>query len=173
MRKEKNLPHHGDRNFEDNFLRKNQQAIDENGLRMHHLHLFFKNFLGETPTIPPPLRKDKNFPSLALYDSLQLRWTFSCITYIEDRSFESKNYTKFYGEKSTRTRQKWAKNAPFASVFSKNFSGRPEPPPPYCEKIKKIPLFGFIWSSTAIKELPGCLFTVPFYRRVPIPSYIC
>ena len=30
-----------------------QQAIGRNWLRMHHLHPFFKKFLGETPTPPP------------------------------------------------------------------------------------------------------------------------
>ena len=41
-----------------NFGDKNQQAIGKNGLRMHHLHPFFKNFLGKTPL----LREDKKLP---------------------------------------------------------------------------------------------------------------
>ena len=48
---------------------KNQEAICKNGLRIHHLHLFFKNFLKETPTPLPLLREDK-LPSLALNDPL-------------------------------------------------------------------------------------------------------
>ena len=59
MRKEKILLHHVYRRFEGKnytqFWGKNQQAIGKNGLRMHHLHPFFKNFLGETPT-PPSAR---------------------------------------------------------------------------------------------------------------------
>ena len=111
---------------------KNRHELGKNGLRMHHLHPFFKNFLGETPTPPPPYcEKIKNFPSLAFYDLLQLRWKFSHITYIQDQSFEGKNYTQFFGEKSTRTRQKkWAQNAPFDSIFQKFSRGRPPGPPP-------------------------------------------
>ena len=116
-----------------------RHKLGKNGLRMQHLHPFFKSFLGETP-IPPLLREDKNFPSLAF--PLQLRLKISRITYIEDRRFESKNYTQFFGEKSTRTRQKWATNAPLASVFQK-FS-RGDPDPPYCEKIKNSPLWLFL-----------------------------
>ena len=39
------------------FLRKNRHELGKNGLRMHHLHLFFKNFLfsrGDPDPPPPP-----------------------------------------------------------------------------------------------------------------------
>ena len=52
---------------------------------------------------------------------------------------------------------KKAQNGPFASFFSKLFSGRPRPPPPTAREQKKkpLPLLGFIWSSTAkVKILP-------------------
>ena len=66
-----------------------------------------------------------------------------------DRSFEGKNYTQYFflgggGGGSTRTRQKWAQNAPFASVFQKFSRGDPDPP---TVRRSKISLFGF--SSTA------------------------
>ena len=117
---------------------------------MHHLHPFFKNFLGKTPT-PPLLQEHKKLPSLVVYDPLQLSWKFSRNTYFEDRSFEGKNYTQFLGKKSTRTRQKLAQNAPFASIFQ-NFSRWDPDPPPYCKSIK-TPLFCCIWSSTAKLEI--------------------
>ena len=107
---------------------------------MHHLHPFFKYFLGETPTPPPLLREDKKFPSLAF--PLQLRWKFSRITYTEDRGFESKNFTQFLGKKSTRTRQKWATNAPFASFFQK-FS-RGDLDPPLLREDKNVPSLAFL-----------------------------
>ena len=63
--RKKNLPHHGDRIFEGKnytqFFGGNRHELGKNGLRMHDLHPFFKNFLGETP---PLLREDKKFPSL-------------------------------------------------------------------------------------------------------------
>ena len=55
---------------------------------------------------------------------------------------KDKNYTQFWGKKSTDNRQKWAKNALFASVFQKFPRGDPKPPP--YGNDKTIPLFGFI-----------------------------
>ena len=100
---------------------------------------------------PPLLQEHKKLPSLVVYDPLQLSWKFSRNTYFEDRSFEGKNYTQFLGKKSTRTRQKLAQNAPFASIFQK-FSRWDPDPPPYCKSIK-TPLFCCIWSSTAKLEI--------------------
>ena len=54
----------------------NRHELGKNGLRMHHLHPFFKNFLGETPNPPPHCEKIKKFPSLAFPLDLQLRWKF-------------------------------------------------------------------------------------------------
>ena len=93
---------------------------------------------------PPLLWEDKKFPSLALlYDPPQLRWKFSRITYIGDRSFEGKNYTQVFWEKSTRTRQKMGSECTICIHFSKIFPGEgplpavlhadlvtPPPPPP-------------------------------------------
>ena len=77
--------------------RKNQQAIGKNGLRMHHLHPFFKNFLGETR--PPPYCERIKTPLFGfIWSSTAIRWKFSRDAYIEDRSFERKNYTQFFGE---------------------------------------------------------------------------
>ena len=79
----------------------------------------------------PLLREDKKFPSLALYDPPQLRWKFSRITYIGDRSFEGKNYTQVFWEKSTRTRQKMGSECTICVHFSKIFPGE-APRTPTC-----------------------------------------
>ena len=104
-----------------------------NGLRMHHLHSFVKNVLGETPPPPPPpplyCEKIKKKPSLALYDLLQLRWKFSRITYIEDRSFEGKNYTTIFGKKINR-QGKNGLRMHHLHPFFKNFLGGPRFPGP-------------------------------------------
>ena len=139
--------------------------IDTNSAKMGSkctIYIRFSKIFSGRPRPLPYCEKIKKFPSLAFPQ--QLRWKFSHITYIEDRRFESKNYTQFWGEKSTRTRQKWAKNAPFASVFTNFLRETPTTPPPhYCKKIKKT-LFGFIWSSTAkVKILPHHV-----YRRSEI-----
>ena len=87
---------------------------------MHHLHQFStKKKTGRNPLPPPPpMRKEKNIPHHVY------------------RSFEGKNYTQFWGEKSIDNRQKWAKNASFA--FSQ---GDPDPPPPpLLREDKKKPL---------------------------------
>ena len=73
--RKKILPHHVYRSFEGKnytqFSGKNQQAIGKNRLRMHHLHPFFKKFLGETPT--PPYGNDKTIPLFGFIDPPQLR----------------------------------------------------------------------------------------------------
>ena len=72
----------------------------QKGLIRHHLHPFFKNFLGETLTSPPLLREDKSLPSWALYG------------------------VKF----TLKSAKKLAQNAPFASIFLKFFRVRPWTP---------------------------------------------
>ena len=104
---------------------------------------FSKIFSGD-PTPPLLLRKDKKFPALAFPQ--QLRWKFSHITYIEDSRSEiwKQKLHTILGEKSTPTRQKWAQNAPFASVFQKFSRGTPTPPPPLLlRKDKKFPALAF------------------------------
>ena len=66
---------------------------------------------------------------------------------MEIGALKAKITHNFWGLKSTRTRQKWAQNAQFASVFQKFSRGDPDPLPPPLREDKKIPLFGF--SSTA------------------------
>ena len=82
----------------------------------------------------------KNSP-LALYDPLQLRWIFSCITYIEDRSFEGKNTHNFFG----KNRHELGKNGlrmHNLHPFFKNFLGEtPSPPPPLLREDKQSPLW--------------------------------
>ena len=132
------LPHHIYRRSElwrQNWGGGNQQAIGKNGLRTHHLHSVFQKFSRGDPDPPPPFyERIKNSPFGFIWSS-KLRWKYSHITYIEDRSFEG----KIGGGESTGNRQKWAKNAPFALRFSKIFSGKPRPPPFY-ERIKNPPL---------------------------------
>ena len=81
---------------------------------------------------PPPLRKEKILPH-HVYRRLEL--------------WKQKLHTVL-GGKSTGNRQKWAKNAPFASVFSKIFSGRPRIPSPYYERINSpLWLYMILYSS--------------------------
>ena len=86
---------------------------------MHHLHPSFKIKPGRNP--PPPHSKGKKF---------------SRIAYIRDHSLKAKT-THNFGGKSTLTRQKWAKKAPFASVFQ-NFT-RGDPDPPLLREDEKLP----------------------------------
>ena len=92
-----------------------------NGLKMHHLHPFFKQ--NKNRGHPPP-----RHPSFK-------RKKISRITYIGALKAKTTNN---FGGKSTGNRQKWAKKAPFPSVFQKFFSGRPRPPP-LLRVDKKLP----------------------------------
>ena len=89
---------------------------------------FCKNYLGETPS-PPYCEKVKKSPSLALYDLLQLRWKFSRITYIEDRSFESNNYTRFFGRKINTNSAKNGLRMHHLHPFFTKFPGGGPPDP--------------------------------------------
>ena len=93
-----------------------------NGLKMHHLHPFFKqNKTGEDT--PSPIRKEKILPHNV---------------YRRSELWRQKLHT-ILGGKSTGNRQKWVKKAPFAFVFQK-FSRR-DPTPPLLREDKKPPLF--------------------------------
>ena len=59
---------------------------------------FSKIFSGRPRPPPPLLQEHKKLPSLVVYDPLQLSWKFSRNMYVEDRSFEGKNYTQFLGK---------------------------------------------------------------------------
>ena len=106
--KVKNFPHHVYRRSEiwkQTFWGKKSTRTRQKWATNAPFASVFQNFSRGDPDPPPPLlREDKNVPSLAFPQ--QLRWKFSHITYIKDRRFESKNYTQFFGKKSTRTRQK-------------------------------------------------------------------
>ena len=116
-----------------NFGWTNQQAIGKNWPRMHHLHLFFNNFLRGTPP-PPYCERIKNFPFLALYDPLQLRWKLSRITYIEALK------AKLLGKNQLELAKKWAQNAPFVSIFEIFLGEIPTPPPLLREDTPPPPL---------------------------------
>ena len=141
-----------------------------NGLKMHHLHPFFKNFLGETRP-PPYCESIKNSPLLAVYDPLQPSWKFSRNTYFEDRSFEGKNYIQFCGKKSTRTRQKMGSECTICIHFSKIFPGEaprtptcrrgsPPPAPSPCGASRR---FGY--APPAVDPLDPPLLTPTLSRR--------
>ena len=109
-----------------------------NGLRMYHLYPFFK----EKKKEETPMRKE---------------WISRIMEIGALKAKITHNYF-VWGGGSTRTRQKWAQNAPFESVLQKFSRGDPDPPPLLRED------FGF--SSTAkVKIFPH---HVHVYRRSEI-----
>ena len=116
---------------------------------MHHLRPFFKNCLGETP---PYCERIKNSPFGFIWSS-KLRWKFSHITYIKDRSFEGKIWggdQQAIGKNGLRMHH--------LHPFFKHFLGETPTPPPLLQEDKKFP-YGFIWSSTAkVKIRPRCVY---------------
>ena len=114
----------------------------------------FSQIFSGRPRTHPLLWEHKKLPSLAVNDPLQLSWKFSRNTYIEDRRFEGKNYTQFLGKKSTRTRQKWAQNAPFASIFQKFSQGDPDPPP-LLQEHKNSPLWLYMILYSLVEISPA------------------
>ena len=100
--RKKNLRHHVYQSFESKNYTHGEGGSTCNRQKLVKNAPFasvFKNFLGEAPPPPPLLQEDKKLPSLALCDPLQLRWKFSCITYIEDRSFWRQKLHTIFGEK--------------------------------------------------------------------------
>ena len=83
-----------------------------------------KNPGEDTPPPPPPMRKEKLFPYHVRYIG----------------TLKAKNTHNFGRKKSTCNRHKWAKNAPFASVFQKFSRGDPDPPP-LLQEDKKLPFW--------------------------------
>ena len=107
----------------------------------------------------PLLREDKKPPLFVRILPLQLRWKISRLAYIGDRSFESKIYTRFLGEKSTRTRQKLAQNAPFTSVFQKLSRGDPDPLLREDKKLPSLAVYDPLTSPTLRISKIGALRT--------------
>ena len=150
------LPHHVYRRSElwrQNFWGGDQQAIGKIGLRMHHLHPFFKNFLGETPTPPPLLQEDKNFPSGFIWSSTaEVKIRHRCVYRISEL-WRQKLHTIFWGKNKHELGKKWAQNAPFASIFLK-FSGG-GPPDPHRQEGVSPPAPSSCGASRRFGYAPG------------------
>ena len=112
-----------------NFGGINRHELGKNGLRMYHLHPFFKNFLGETPTPPPILREDKKFPLVGfIWSSTGKVKILPHHIYRRSELWRQKLHTIFWGKIDTNSAKKWAQDAPFASIFQKFSRGRPPNP---------------------------------------------
>ena len=117
---------------------KNQQAIGKNGLRMHHLHPIFNNFLGETPP-PPLLQEDKKNPLSGFI------WSFTAQVkilpyhvYPISELWRQKLHTIFWIKIDTNSAKKGL-TMHHLRPFPKIFSGRSRPhPTPLLREDKKF-----------------------------------
>ena len=105
----------------------NRLGIDSNAPISSGFHQQRKKKLGGNL----PLTREENNPLFILGEHT-LAW---CIS-----SGSSQKSHTILEKILTSNRPKKAMNAPFASFFSKHFSGRPRPPPPYCKRIKNSPI---------------------------------
>ena len=92
---------------------------------MHLLHPFFKNFLGETPTHPPYCERIQTILFCFIwFSTVEVKILPHCV-YRRSEFWRQKSQSHDWEDQH----QKWAQNAPFASMF-KNFPGEAPPPGP-------------------------------------------
>ena len=137
---------------------------------MHHLHPFFKPFLGETPTLPLFFKTIKK-PVLALYVPMQLKSSFYCITYNGALTAKSTyNGWAGWGDEHANG-NKWTQNPTLAFIiFYLNPFGGPPGPDLQCIPSPHPPSAPVpIW----LRPLPAVdPLELPLFSGIFLPTFV-